>query len=325
MSVINVKGKQVDADIAEELATYSWENERWTSDKLIASSPFRDDNAPSFFVNLSGEYAGTWGDSGAYDDVYSRGNFISLIGHLRGIGYEEAGEYLIDKYGALYEIEPDEPIRIRHPKISKGQRRRIIEANPITVATSPYLLTRGITEEVQKEYGIGYGDTARGYTAYPWHTPDGRLASIKYRSTRGKDFFYESGSTPIKRLVYGIDLAEESAVLVEGEIDVLSWAVAGISAVSVGGAYLSQEQADIIVRRGIRRLYLGGDNDEQGRKLNRQAERLLRGRVELFEIDYGKYVKDANDVLQRSGAGGLVEIFDNAKPVRFIRIGDRPG
>src|SRR5690625_2055577 len=201
MSVINVKGKQVDVDIAEELATYSWENERWTSDKLIASSPFRDDNAPSFFVNLSGEYAGAWGGSGAYDDVYSRGNFISLIGHLRGVGYAEAGEYSSDKDGALYEAAPDEPVRRRHTELAVERPLRVIEANPITVAASPYLLTRGITEEVQKGYGIGYGDTARGYTAYPWHTPDGRLASIKYRSTRGKDFFYECGSTPIKQLM----------------------------------------------------------------------------------------------------------------------------
>src|SRR5690625_8050482 len=97
MSVINVKGKQVDVDIAEELATYSWENERWTSDKLVASAPFRDDNAPSFFVNLSGEYAGTWGDSGSIDEQYSRGNFAALIAYLSGIGYEEAEEYMLEK------------------------------------------------------------------------------------------------------------------------------------------------------------------------------------------------------------------------------------
>src|SRR5690625_6287102 len=83
MNIITVSGKQVEVDIEGELRRYPWHKERWTSEKLIACSPFRDDNTPSFFVNLSGEYAGTWGDSGAYEDEYRSGNFVKLLGFLR--------------------------------------------------------------------------------------------------------------------------------------------------------------------------------------------------------------------------------------------------
>src|SRR5699024_9515664 len=131
-----------------ELRDYDFgHNARWSPGKLVASSPCRADQAPSFFVNLSGEYARTWGDGGSSDDQYSRGNFGALTAYLRGVGYEEAEEYLLEKYGALYEIKPDEPIRIASPKLS--ERLAVINELPtdlVTQAISPYLLSQGISE-----------------------------------------------------------------------------------------------------------------------------------------------------------------------------------
>src|SRR5690625_4797362 len=316
MAIINIRGHSVEVDITEELREYDFgHNARWSPGKLVASSPFRDDNAPSFFVNLTGEYAGTWGDSGSIDEQYSRGNFVALIAYLRGIGYEEAEEYLLDKYGALYEIKPDEPIRIATPKLS--ERRAVnngLPADLVTQAISPYLITRGISEEAQRKFAVGYGEDIPGYTAIPWHDTNGRLANVKYRSTSGKKFFYAKDATPVSSLVYGLDFfAGEGdvgeAVLCEGEIDALSWETAGISAIAIGGSHMSREQADLIKRSKIRRLYLGGDNDEQGRKLNAQIERLLGGYIELVTISYGAH-NDANDVLMAEGVDELVKITD---------------
>ena len=308
MTILNIRNHSVQVDIESELREYDFgHNARWSHGKLVASSPFRADQAPSFFVNLSGDYAGTWGDSGALDEQYSRGNFVALIAYLRGIGYEEAEEYLLDKYGALYEIKPDEPIRIAAPKLSEPFRYTYIEDSPIIQATSPYLLSRGISAEVQAKYGVGYNEEQRGFTAIPW-TLGGRIATIFYRSTRGKHFYYSKEGTPRGRLLFGIDQAEESAVIVEGPIDALSWATAGYSSIAVGSAHLSREQVELIKRSRIRRLYLGGDNDEQGEKLNAQVERMLGGFIELFTIDYGSY-KDANDVLLSEGVEGLAGII----------------
>lgn len=314
MSILNIRNHSVQVDIESELREYDFgHNARWSPGKLVASSPFRADQAPSFFVNLSGDYAGTWGDSGALDEQYSRGNFVALIAYLRGIGYEEAEEYLLDKYGALYEIKPDEPIRIAAPKLS--ERRAVnneLPADLVTQAISPYLLSRGISEDVQRKFAVGYGEDITGYTAIPWHDVNGRLANVKYRSTSGKKFFYAKDATPISRLVYGLDFFagvgdEGEAVICEGEIDALSWETAGINAIAIGGAHISREQADLIKRSRIRRLYLGGDNDEQGEKLNTQVERMLGGFIELFTIDYGSY-KDANDVLLSEGDEGLEKL-----------------
>lgn len=321
MAEIRIQGHIVEIDIAEELSEYEFGNTpSWGADKLIASSPFRTDNAPSFFVNLTGEYAGTFGDSGAIDDEYARGGFVKLTSLLRNISYEEACEYLIGKYGVLHEIRPDEPIRLRHPKlISNPSSISYIETNPIVEATSPYLLKRGITAETQEIFGVGYGRNVKGYTAIPWHSPEGRLANVKYRSTKGKKFFYEDGSTPINKLVYAVDLAEEDAVLVEGEIDAMSWREAGVTSIAIAGSHLSDEQVEIIKRSRIKRMYLGGDNDVQGRKLNAQAVRELRGFVELRNVDYGKE-KDANDVLLRHGALTLINIKENSEYVSNITL-----
>src|SRR5690606_25360271 len=127
-------------------------------------------------------------------------------------------------------------------------------------------------------------------------------------STKGKRFFYEKDATPIRSLVYGLDVINETnaelAVLCEGEIDALSWATAGVPAIACGGSSISNEQIDVIKRSSIRRLLVGGDNDPAGARLNAEVIRRLGGYVELFTVDYGVCV-DGNDYLKAHGVEGL--------------------
>src|SRR5699024_5067221 len=83
MALIRIGDRHIDVDILEELEQYEWENARWTDTKLIASSPFRNDSAPSFYVDISGSYAGVFGDSGAYDSYYESGTLPKLLAYLR--------------------------------------------------------------------------------------------------------------------------------------------------------------------------------------------------------------------------------------------------
>jgi len=207
------------------------------------------------------------------------------------------------------------------PKLRDKQRASPRLNVDITHAVSPYLSSRAIEPAVQKRLQIGYNERIRGYTAIPWHDVSGRIANVKYRSTRDKRFFYEAGATSISELVYGLHIARQSdyAIIVEGEVDALSWLTAGIFAVAVGSASLSDKQAQLIVNSGFERIYLGGDNDSQGRTLNRRAADKLRGFAELFEVDYGKE-KDANDVLVRHGADELRRIFEDAARIQAINL-----
>src|SRR5699024_477507 len=205
-----------------------------------------------------------------------------------GISYEEAADYLIEKYVVLYEVKPGEPIRIERPSLRKSRRRIKAINNPIIQATSPYLTRRGISAEVQAEAGVGYDEQFRGFTAIPWLTEGGEVANVFYRKTSGKQFFYNDEGTPISRLLFGIDRVNAVAVICEGAIDALSWEPAGYSALAVGGAHMSRDQIELIKRSPIKRLYLGGDSDRQGAKLDAQVAEELRGYVDMFTLDYGK-------------------------------------
>lgn len=312
MAIIRIGPHEVDVDITTELENYDWGyNAKWSSDKLIAASPFRHDSTPSFFVNLDGDYAGVFGDSGAIDDDYTSGGFVKLLAYLRGEGEQETAEYLLAEYGRLYTDTED----IRLPEIRLDQRtqHRKLAPESVTQAVSPYLASRGISSEVQRQYAVGYGADNPGFTAIPWHTPDGRLANVKYRSTKGKRFFYEKDATPVRTLVYGLDVVNETnaelAVVCEGEIDALSWATAGIPAIACGGSSISNEQIDAIKRSSIRRLLVGGDNDLAGARLNAEVIRRLGGYVELFTVDYGNCV-DGNDYLKAHGVEGLRQLVN---------------
>lgn len=321
-SIIRIRGQDVNVDIERELQDYDWGSRAtWSSNKLIASSPFRDDNAPSFFVNLSGEYAGVWGDSGAIDAGYDRGGFVRLLAYLREETEEVAENYLLETYGEHDgEGGSRKEIRIRPPKLRERDRYNVVSNDVITPAISPYLLTRGISAEAQTKHGTGYNVDHKGWTAIPWKIPDGRVGNVKYRNTRYKRFFYERGATPVGRLVYGIELiAEDYAIICEGEIDAMSWTTAGIPAISVGKSSITEEQAEMIRRSSIRNLYLGGDNDDQGRKLNRQVGEMLRKDMRFYGIDYGIH-NDANDVLMSNGVEGLRELVENTSEKWVISL-----
>lgn len=309
MPIIRIQEHEVDVDITAELAEYDWGyNAKWSTDKLIAASPFREDGTPSFYVNLTGDYAGVFGDSGAVDDEYQSGGFVKLLAYLRGEGEEETAEYLLDTYGSLFTIEEGEDIRLPEIRLTRRTVRRLISPETVTSAVSLYLTRRGISADVQRVYGVGYNEAHMGFTAIPWFTADGRMANVKYRATRGKRFFYEKDATPIRSLVYGLNVINEArtelAVICEGEIDALSWATAGVPAIACGGSSISNEQIDVIKRSSIRRLLVGGDNDPAGARLNAEVIRRLGGYVELYTVDYGNCV-DGNDYLKAHGIEGL--------------------
>src|SRR5690625_1542926 len=99
----------------------------------------------------------------------------------------------------------------------------------------------------------------------------------------------------------------------------MSWRVAGISAIAIAGAYISREQVEIIKRSCIKRLYLGGDNDEQGRKFNEQVKREISGYKRVHTVDYGEE-KDANDVLRHRGVRELQAIIDRSSPIQTVHL-----
>jgi DNA primase len=300
---IKIRSHSVDVDVRTELEQFNWTRPKWSADKLIAASPFRYDKSPSFFVNFTGEYAGTWGDSGAYDQEWASGNFTKLLAFLRNETYEETEEYLLGEYGRK---ETGETVTIRPVKLAIQRYRQPLNANILEKYTEDYsyLSKRGISERVQRQMGVLYNPQQKA-TVIPWRLPSSGLANIKYRKTYGKTFWYEKGGWPIRELVYGIDQAKATTIICEAEIDAMSWMEAGYAAVAVGGASFNNWKRDLLLRSSIEELIIATDNDKAGGKLRREIEVAMRNHVRVRHAYVRAECKDANEALVKFGVTAL--------------------
>jgi DNA primase len=321
MSQIKIRGQSVDIDIEGELREFPWTRPRWSADKLIAASPFRYDKTPSFFVKLDGEMAGVWADSGAYDAEWSSGNFTKLLSFLRNETYEETEEYLLGTYGfdADSETITLAPLRLR---VQRDRQPLNAEVLAQYTADYSYLKSRGISEETQRQMGVMF-DRKSQAAVIPWRLPDGRLANIKYRKTRGKVFFYAKDALPIRELTYGIERAGPTTVLCEAEIDALSFIESGFAAIAVGGASFNEYKRDMILRSPITELIIATDNDKAGGKLRAEIIEALRGKITLKVARLDAEVKDANEALVKYGSAALRQAVEQAESVGGLRLNMR--
>ena len=310
---------EIPVDYEAELRMFSWENANWDSPywdgkKLQASSPFREDRRPSFYVWLQDEplfnaKAGQWGDSGADENGYIRGSFPTLLAYLRNESIDETIDYLIAKYcpeikgdrNAIHESVMDAVIQRDR---SRQTHLKPMDPSILDRFDHPcdYLIKRGIDPRVMRAMRCGYDPESRSVTL-PWFSPKGDLVNIKYRRIDSKFFWYtpiREGAPPIRSHLYGIDVIHrkgcDAAVIVEAEIDALYVMSAGYPAVAVGGSKFSKEKAGLIKRSPIKRLIIATDNDAAGRALRRQIVQELRGYVRLFNLWRPVKYKDVNDI-----------------------------
>ncbi|PFZ37993.1 hypothetical protein COL77_25915 [Bacillus wiedmannii] len=321
MATVKIRGQDINVDIEYELRQFSWTNERWSSDKLMAASPFRYEHTPSFFVNLEGDYAGTWKDSGAFDNEWESGNFTRLLSYLRNETYEETEDYLLEMYGVEYSYDN---LVLKPPKLQIDSGRKALDFGRLQeyAYRHPYLGERGISEVPQRQMKIGY-DRIRQAVVIPWFDTNGRLANIKYRKTRGKAFWYEKDGKPIGDLIYGLHIAYRQnikrAVYCEAEIDAMSFMTVGVFGLANGGSSFNQRKADQLLKSPIEELVIVADNDPAGEKLRKELEKYLNGKIRLTN-GYVSGYKDANEALVKEGATSLISVVDNAEPVRLKLI-----
>jgi DNA primase len=319
MNVLSIRGKQTQVDVYEELRNFEWGSKaKWTPGKLIAPSPFRTENTPSFFVNLDGEYAGCFGDSGAHDSEWQSGNFVKLLAFLRNETYEETEEYLIYTYGFSDDLSD---IRLNPINLRIQRARQSLSADTLATYTEDYayLKTRGISEDTQRQMGILH-NPQQNAAVLPWRIPNGQLANVKFRSTYSKVFWYEKGGWPIRELVYGIEKAKPTTVICEAEIDALSWQTAGVASIAVGGASFNGWKRDLILRSPIETLVIATDNDKAGGKLRREIESMMRGHIRLRHAYVPEDVKDANEALVKYGIEALRGAVEQSEGCRSLYV-----
>ena len=203
-----------------------------------------------------------------------------------------------------------------------------------------FLKKRGITQAVAKRYNVicgkkyfnGSGELPSIGFVYG-ENPDEPTA-IKWRATEKKCFTQEGAAQSF----FGLEqLPEdlETLIIVEGELDVLAMATAGIPSVSCpNGApmkvsvYEKDPSEDLkyhyiwsakdLIEK-TPKVVLAVYHDEPGEALSEELARRI-GRAKCWQVEWPEGCKDANDVLLKHDSETLAALVADAVPVPLVGV-----
>jgi DNA primase len=312
---MRIRNLEVDVDIYEELMNYSWNHGDRKGDEFVCCSPFREEQHPSFSINLE---TGLWIDFGSQDEYWKKGSFIKLLAFLENISYEEAEEMLLDAYGIHFDDEEELVLNINIQELeAKPKEFTREELKPYLFRNKQYLLKRGISEEIMKKFVVGY-DKEKQAVAFFWRdNKTGKVVTVKFRSTKGKQFYYIDGGQPVKNHIFGLYEVKQGGYkevfIVESEIDALYlWSI-GVPAIALGGSNLSEAQRRLLLLSGIETMVLAVDNDKAGYKIKQQLIKELSGYLNIKELYIPPYAKDVNDLSKHE----LLNYVENIEDVEM--------
>lgn len=294
---MKIRDYEVDLDIYDILMCYEWKNGRKKGDEFICCSPFRDERHPSFSINLE---TGLWIDFGSDDDFWKKGNLIKLLAYLENCSMEEIEASYLELYGLMVNDTDSLELIINIQEAEEPKVFSREELKPYLYRYRPYLLKRGISDEVMKKFVVGY-DKEQQATAFFWRDANtGKVVAVKFRSIKGKQFYYLEGGQPVKNHIFGLyQLKQEGhkiAFIVESEIDALYLWSLGIPALALGGSTLSKSQKRLLLLSDIKELVIATDNDKAGYRIAKALHRELGGHMDIQKLYLPPYAKDVNDL-----------------------------
>lgn len=268
--------------------------------------PFHDEKSPSFSVSTArGIYkcfgCGRSGDGITFLIEHQKLTFIDAIkwvAHKYNIEIEEVG-------GKKLNVRPIERLeKLSSEFIEYFEKKRAISNNT--------LLRFNITECFEYMPKVKQETKAICFNYYR----DGKLTNIKFRAS-GKDFKMAKDA---ELIFYNLDAIkdEDTAVIVEGEIDCMSLHEAGVfNVVSVpNGASVGSQRLEYLdncyhyfVQK--KKVILFVDNDEPGNKLKMELARRI-GLNKCWYVEPVDGCKDANEVLVKHGPAVLKSMVESA-------------
>jgi twinkle protein len=189
----------------------------------------------------------------------------------------------------------------------------------ITNQAREFLNSRGITNEVIDNNNVK--SSKNGENIVFTYYKEGKLVNYKTRGINEKTFSQFRNGEPVMYNYDGL-IGKENVIICEGEIDSLSWEVAGCTyhtSVNMGAPNPQDKSVDKKLQcldgayeifRRAKNVYISVDNDENGRFLQRELIRRI-GAEKCKLIDLSPF-KDANEVLVHEGKESLVERFKSA-------------
>lgn len=195
-----------------------------------------------------------------------------------------------------------------------------------------YVRAKGLEPETLNQAGLaaprteasGYYDRFRNRITFPVFNLSGKIVGFGGRVLDDKDEpkYLNSPETPIYhkgKILYGLNLAKDeirqkgSAILVEGNVDVISLYQAGIkNVVSPCGTAFTQNQARLLARYA-EKVLLFFDADSAGQSATfRSVDLLFSEGLEVFVVSL-KQGEDPDSFVQKFGPDAVTEQIQKAK------------
>ena len=322
--------------------------------------PFHNEKTPSFVVSETKQIftcfgCGATGDVIAFVKRYYNLEFrgaVEMLAREYGISLDGAFRSNRNK-DELYEINRQAArffYKAMREKSNKGytymKNRGISEEtmNKIGIGyaddgwTSLYdfLRAAGVAEKKMLELGLiskskdRCFDKFRDRVIFPIINTAGKVIGFGGRIIGDGEPKYlnsqESGIFQKKNNLYGLNLArkdvsrEDSIVLVEGYMDVVSLYQAGVRNVSASlGTALTENQARLI-KRYTRNVVLSYDSDQAGQNAAMRGIDILYReglRARVLRVFDGK---DPDEFIRKNGRGAFYDLMDNALPYGDFKL-----
>lgn len=239
-----------------------------------------------------------------------KGNMVTLANDFKRYGFELHG-YIDETPKKYVKLPEDLKIDVRQEAID-------------------YLKSRGISEEITKEYEITVQKDNKNNLVFPFFDENNKPQCIKYRNTKfnpeidsNKEWF-QKDTKPILFGMNHCNFENDTLVITEGQIDSLSCTQAGIeNAVSVPtgctGFTWIPNCWDFLHK--FKTIIVFGDHEKGHITLLDEISNRFDWAVikHVREEDYKEY-KDANDILRGAGTNQLKWCISNAVMIEYPHI-----
>ena len=251
-------------------------------------------------------------------------DIFGLVKGMKSCSFGEAVDYIKkfvdlniskEKLKAILDARNNREFVIKTKRTNK-QNKIYPEECLSTLEYHGYLESRGFSRTTVEEYHVGIGKSTGKYMSnrivFPVRNINGEIIGFTGRSLfedwkeRGIPKWLHSRDLDVKNNLFNIDRAKrnlvekESAIIVEGPLDVLRLEDSGIrNSVAIFGKKMYSPQMFILMSLGVVKLYLALDNDAAGQSGTDEIVKLTRN---FFNVKVVKLPKNKKDIGELSNS-----------------------
>lgn len=194
-----------------------------------------------------------------------------------------------------------------------------------------YLESRGISEEVAKRYEITVQTKNPNILVFPFYDEVGKLKFVKYRKTdfdKTKDANKEWCESKTKPILFGMKQCDNSfkrLVIVEGQMDCLAVATAGINnvvSVPTGAKGFTWVPYCWNWLCKWEEIIVFGDYEKGSISLLDELSKRLKTKIKHVREENYLDCKDANEILLKYGKEQVIKCVENVIPIPVENVID---